>query len=219
MICTSCGHTLPENAKFCPHCGKKTLPAENISVPGDKKRAAFFADSRKAYAFIVLNVAIALLISYFILDSNIQRQKEISATSSTTSEIPEKLKVLIENLKQDPSSPELNIQVGNQLFDIGNFSEATGYYQRALATDSGNVAARIDLAVCYFNIENYRQAIKNMRIALNLSPDHPKGLFNMGVMYMAVGQQDSTQKYWNRLITSFPLSDEAKKARELMQNM
>jgi tetratricopeptide (TPR) repeat protein len=188
-------------------------------MPEDKKGSGFFADSRKAYAFIVLNAAIALLISYFILDSNIQRQREISETSSAAPEIPDKVKVLIENLKQNPSSPELNIEVGNQLFDIGNYSEAAGYYQRALATDSANVAARIDLAVCFFNIENYSQAIKNMRIALKLSPDNHKGLFNMGVMYMTVGQQDSTRKYWNRLITAFPLSDEAKKAHELMQNM
>jgi len=219
MICASCGQILPENAKFCPHCGTKTAPAENKKGSAKKISDGFFADSRRAWAFIALNVAVALLISYLILDSNIQRQTEKAAISGAASEIPAKIKALVEKLKQNPASPELNIQVGNQLFDIGNFSEASGYYQRALVTDSGNVAARIDLAVCFFNVENYDQAIKNMRIALRLAPDHQKGLFNMGVMYMAVGQQDSTQKYWKHLISAFPSSDEAKRARELMQNM
>jgi cytochrome c-type biogenesis protein CcmH/NrfG len=55
--------------------------------------------------------------------------------------------------------------------------------------------------------------------ALQIDPNHQKGLYNIGIMYMNIGKQDSTRKYWERLVTVFPESDEAKNAGEMLKKM
>lgn len=39
MICDGCGHGLPDNAKFCPECGRPVTPAPADDTPADKSDA------------------------------------------------------------------------------------------------------------------------------------------------------------------------------------
>jgi tetratricopeptide (TPR) repeat protein len=132
-------------------------------------------------------------------------------------ELPVEIKAQLEKLAADPESVNLNIETGNLLFDIGRFDEAIPFYQRALGRDSLNIGVQIDLAVCFFNLRNSERAILEMKKALKIEPNHPKGLFNMGIIYYNLGEIEQVRKYWEILMVVHPDGVEAKKAAELLK--
>ena len=224
MNCTNCQYTLPEEAKFCPECGAKVIIPEGLTA--DKKqdtntsnKSAPFSKPVHAFGLVIAAVFVAVLVVFLILDSNrkaIEEKKEISAN---TSEMPEEIKVQLEKLSADPESVALNIEMGNLLFDGGQFGEAIPFYQKALIRDSLNIGVQIDLAVCYFNLRNTDQAILEMKKALRIDPNHPKGLFNLGIIYYNLGKFDEVRRYWEQLMVVHPDGMEAKRAQELLQSI
>ncbi|MCK4559155.1 MAG: tetratricopeptide repeat protein [Calditrichia bacterium] len=218
MICINCKQTLPENAKYCSQCGHKIFPTDNISEK-NKDNSASFLKPAHAYVLILSVVAIAILIVVLILDSNKGKIEKDGNISTNTSELSEETKVQLEKLTKDPESIQLNIEIGNLLFDSGKFDEAILYYQKSLVKDSLNIALQIDLAVCYFNLRKIDRAIVEMKKALIIDPNHPKGLFNIGVIYYTLGEFETAREYWGQLISDDPEGMEAKRAQELLDNL
>jgi tetratricopeptide (TPR) repeat protein len=220
MNCLNCQNKLPEEAKFCPQCGQEvTLLEEDIQSTDKSTKSAPFTKPVHAFALIISAVVIAILIIVLILDSNQKKIEENKETSTNASDIPKEIKVQLEKLAADPESIPLNIEMGNQLFDIGRFDEAIPFYQKALSKDTLNSAVQIDLAVCFFNLRMPEQAITEMQEALKIDPNHPKGLFNMGIIYYNLGKTEKVREYWEKLILNNPDSMEAKKAEDLLQSL
>jgi tetratricopeptide (TPR) repeat protein len=222
MNCTNCNYDLPENAKFCPECGQKITSIE-VEKKTEKshisKKSKSFTKPSQAYGFITLCVVIALTIVFLILDSNRETIEEKKRNSSNTVDIPEEIKVKLEQLAANPESVPLNIEIANLLFDHNQFDQAIPFYQRALQGDPANIAVQIDMAVCYFNLRQFDQAIAEMEKALRIDPDHPKGLFNMGIIYYNLKDFDKVREYWEKLFAAHPDGMEAKRANELLQSL
>ncbi len=218
MNCINCQQPLPKNAKFCPQCGQKKSLTDNISEKNEDNSKPFLKPAH-GYAIILSAVVIALLIVVLILDSNQRKIEQNRDISTNTSELTKEIEVQLEKLAKDPESIQLNIEMGNLLFDIGKFDQAIQYYQKSLVRDSLNIALQIDLAVCYFNLREIDQAIGEMKKALKIDPNHPKGLFNMGVIYYTIGEFDTAREYWGRLISINPELMETKRAQDLLDNL
>ena len=219
MNCINCQQSIPENAKFCPQCGQKIPNSDNSESVKNKKISTAFSKPANAYMLVLSAVAAAILIVVLILNSNQKSIEQTKEISTNTPEISEKIKVQLEKLSKDSESIQLNIEMGNLLFDAGEFDQAIPFYQKALTRDSGNIAVQIDLAVCYFNLRQIDQAILEMDKALKIDPSHPKGLFNMGIIYYNIGDFDKVREYWQRLISINPELMEAKKAQELLDSL
>lgn len=218
MICINCQHRLPENAKYCPLCGHKISPTDNISKKNEDNSAPFSKPAH-AYALILSVAAIVILIVVLILDSNQREIEQNRNISTNTSDLSEEFKIQLEKLAKDPDSIHLNIEMGNLLFDSGKFYEAIPYYQKSLVKDSLNIALQIDLAVCYFYLRKIDRAIVEIKKALKIDPKHPKGLFNIGVIYYTIGEFETAREYWGQLISDDPEGMEAKRAQELLDNL
>jgi tetratricopeptide (TPR) repeat protein len=222
MKCPKCQNPLSEEAKFCPECGHKVSPVVKFT---DKKslnssdKKSTFSKPIHAFGLIMGAAAIALLIVFLIMSSNQEQIEGKKNISPNTQDLPAEVKAQLEELAANPRSIPLNIEMGNTLFDLNRFNEAITFYQRALNLDSSNIEVQIDLAVCFFNLRNVDQAILEMEKALKIDPNHPTGLFNMGIIYYNLGKIDQVRKYWERLTAVHPEGTEARKARELLQNL
>jgi tetratricopeptide (TPR) repeat protein len=219
MICINCQHSLPENSKFCPQCGQKVSISDSTKSIKKEEISTAFSKPANAYILVISAVAAAILIVVLILQSNQQKIENQKNISANTQDLSEEVKAKLEKLAVDPESAQLNIEMGNMLFDAGEFVKAIPFYQKSLTKDSENIAVQIDMAVCYFNLRKIDQAIIEMDKALKIDPNHPKGLFNMGIIYYNIGKFDKVREYWQRLIAINPELTEAKRAQELLMNL
>jgi len=217
MNCKKCLNPLPESAKYCPQCGSIIAPADEANHLS--KISEMLNKPVYAYGLVVLTSIVAMAIVFLIMESN-QRKDDIETkTSPIPSEISTESKALQEKLSTNPDDLQSNIRLGNLLFDSGDFAGAIPFYAHATHLDSLNIAVRIDMAVCYFNLQNYPVAIDNMKKALELEPTHVKGLFNIGVMYSQAGEKEKARRYWDKLIGLYPQSAEGIRARQLLEGL
>ena len=113
MNCLNCQTNLPESAKFCPECGQRVSQPETQAdqiKSESPSNTTTFSKPLQAFGLIFGAVAVAVLIVVLILDSNRQATAEKKEISSTSSEIPEEVKVQLEKLAADPESIPLNIE-------------------------------------------------------------------------------------------------------------
>jgi len=121
---------------------------------------------------------------------------------------------LRDHLKDNPTDTEHWTQLGNLLFDSGQFEEATNAYKTSLEQKPGNNDVRTDYAVCLFNTGQTPAAIRELERVVQSDPKHLTALFNLGIMNLHANRTDEAKKYWNRVIATDPTSDMAKKAQE-----
>jgi tetratricopeptide (TPR) repeat protein len=216
MKCTNCKTLLPQSAKFCPQCGYKVEPPDELPDGTNPKP---LAKPIRAFSLIIAAVAIAMLIVILVLESNKPDTQSKEKISTNTVDNSEEIQSQLEKLQQNPESVTLNIEMGNLLFDSDRYGEAVPYYQKSLSIDPKNISVQIDLAICYFNLQNLDRALVEMKKALDIDPNHPLGLFNMGIIYYNLGDNDKAREYWQRLIAINPELTEAKKAQELIKSL
>jgi len=179
--------------------------------PSDKFTQRYF------YAIIFITALLATLIVLIILASNEPPAKALPDAAQSVK--MERLAALDASLANEPDNPVLNLEMGNKLFDIGNFREAIVYYKRVLHVDSAHLTARVDLGVCYFNLGMIDSALLEMRQSLKSDPNHLQGLFNIGVIYYNMGEITEAQRYWEKLIKQHAESNEAQVARQMLNNI
>jgi len=173
--------------------------------------------TRYFHGIIILTALAATFVVVIILSSNQRPPSAMMDQMQTGSK--DNLGDLRSRLQQSPGDPALNLELGNQLFDQGNYRESTVYYRRVLEQDSLNVPARIDLGVAYFNLGFSDSALTEMKKSLQIDPKHAKGLFNIGVIYYNMGRNSEAQKYWGQLIKEHDGSQEAQIARKMLENI
>ncbi|HLV87734.1 MAG TPA: tetratricopeptide repeat protein [Candidatus Sulfotelmatobacter sp.] len=89
---------------------------------------------------------------------------------------------LLAKLKTDPNNSQLLNQIGSLYKATHQFKEATEYFQRAIAADPKNIAARTDLATCLYYLGDADGAITQLQQALGDAPGDANSLFNLGII-------------------------------------
>ena len=123
---------------------------------------------------------------------------------------------LRERLKTNPTDADHWIQLGNLLFDGGQFDQAVEPYRTALSLRPDNNDVRTDYAVCFFNTGQLNEAATELERVLRSDPNHVTALYNLGVVYSHMNQVDKARIYWNRVVQTAPGSDFARKASEAL---
>ena len=159
----------------------------------------------------------ALVIVLLILSSNVSaRKNKIAQIPEDTRSILTDIEKIRTGLRSAPDDLELNVAMGNNLFDLQKFNAAIPYYKRAMQLAPKNVAVCVDLGVCYFNIQMLDSAEIVMNRALEIEPGHIQALFNLGVIYYNAGKMDQASSQWRKLISEYPGSRESEIAKELL---
>jgi tetratricopeptide (TPR) repeat protein len=74
------------------------------------------------------------------------------------------------------------------------------------------------MGVCYYNLHNYDEAIKQMEKALQYSPKHQIGYLNLGIVNLTAGNLEKSQEWLKKAVQIDPNSEIGKKAQELLES-
>ncbi len=141
-----------------------------------------------------------------------------------TSSLPEppseeEVQAARDQLAADPENAELNINMGNILFDSQKYQEAVDYYAKAIAKQPNNADVLVDAGVCYFNMKDLTKANQYFNLALKANPQHINALYNLGIVALQNSEADKLIQYWTRLQEIAPSSQQAVRASQILQQI
>ncbi|MGH9356075.1 MAG: tetratricopeptide repeat protein [Terriglobia bacterium] len=118
----------------------------------------------------------------------------------------------------NPADPAPRLKLANFLFDRREFAEAIAWYQQVLQRDSRDVDARTDMATCFFNLGDSRQALDELHQALSIEPRHEATLFNLVVVNLEGARNISAaEKALERLRAINPKYPNLDRMRKLLE--
>lgn len=222
-ICPSCKHENEKQAKFCSNCGQKLITKQKIVQANDT--------GSNSNLFLFGALIFAVVVIFLVLNSNLasyQAKLEGRAPKGTVSApakqgpppaVMAKVLALKEQLKKDPYNYELNVEMGNNYFDIGRFKKAVKNYLRAVNKRASDPSVLIDLGVSYFNLGKMDSAKVFMKKALAINANHKQGLYNLGIVYFNQGDTSGAVRYWKKLISVGGNSREAQTAKKFINQL
>lgn len=100
----------------------------------------------------------------------------------------------------NPTSPELDYNLGTALANDGGYEEAIDKLQKALRTQDIQVeaAAHYNMGNTYFRMNNYQSAIKSYEEALKLNPNDLDAKFNLELSRKKLKEQLKPQQDKNQ---------------------
>lgn len=119
---------------------------------------------------------------------------------------------LLEKLKTDPNNTVLLAQVGAIYHSTHQFSQAAGFYDRAVKIDPKNVPLHTKLAISLYRSGDVDGAITQLNQALQYDPHDANSLFNLGMIRLqAKHDGKGALAAWQKLLKTNPdLSPERK---------
>jgi cytochrome c-type biogenesis protein CcmH/NrfG len=115
---------------------------------------------------------------------------------------------LLDNLKSDPSNPDLLARIGNIYYDVKHYPEAIDYYERSLKLQPANAAVRTDMATAYWYSGNADKALAEFNKA--------NTLFNIGIVkWQSKNDAAGAIAVWQKLLDTNPNYE----ARDKVQQM
>jgi serine/threonine protein kinase len=174
-------------------------PANEALLPGDDKgqesqgvirRSSWL---RNAGLFsIVLVLGTALVVGRPAVVKWITHMFASESAPPTNSSVnsgltPEQLaaaNTLLQQLANHPKDASVLKKLGDIYFDGRQWSDAAGYYERALAIDPSDVGVLNDSGSCYLMLKDADKAIERYQGALKYKPDNLPTLLNIGAAYL-----------------------------------
>ena len=103
-------------------------------------------------------------------------------------------------------SPELDVLMarGAALAEIGQTAEAIATFERALAIDPSNAAAKANLGTVSLGVRDYPRARTLLEEALALDPDVSRAHNALGVIAAETGHPDEAITHWKRAVELNP---------------
>ena len=231
-FCNECGYKFEKEYKFCPECGTKVSGSKNTktksteskspSGTGDKK-----LDPKVLYAIFIGGFAVLaiILLTSGILDSTPvsqpvmnQNQVQPNTNSGVNLNNMQMINTLEEKVKQNPEDYQSLLEMAHLKNDSGLFEAAIQNYKTYLDKNPKDADARVDMGVCYFNLKDYPNAIKEMEEAIKYVPDHQIAHLNLGVVNLSAGNLEASKQWLKKAVEINPTTEVGKKAEQLLNN-
>lgn len=116
--------------------------------------------------------------------------------------LPDAVRFLKRAVDASPNDRSALVSLANALFDLGQlgeaarFTEARGYYQKALELDPKDVNVRTDLGLTFYYGEpsDPQGAIREYRKSLEIDPRHEQTLQNLATALIKTGNRKEAEK-------------------------
>lgn len=131
----------------------------------------------------------------------------------------------VEYLKQankiKPDDYETIVNLGNTLFDSGNYTEAEQWYAAALGKKKDDVSVRTDYGLTFLlrQSPDFDRAVAEFNRSLEIDPNHTQTLQNLTVAYTRKGDAAKATETLARLETANPQNSSIAKLREEIQKL
>ncbi|HKQ05456.1 MAG TPA: tetratricopeptide repeat protein [Blastocatellia bacterium] len=96
------------------------------------------------------------------------------------------------------------IEEAKRLKEQGQLDEAIATLKRVIDLDLDNAEAYLELGLAYFEQQDYRQALKVLRVAAGLWPSSGLIHYHLGLAYHALGDQAGVSSIHGALIIIDP---------------
>jgi tetratricopeptide (TPR) repeat protein len=116
--------------------------------------------------------------------------------------LPDAARFLKRAVDANPNDRSALVSLANALFDLGQlgdaarFTEARGYYQKALELDPKDANVRTDLGLTFYFGEpsDPQSAIREYRKSLEIDPRHEQTLQNLATALIKTGNRKEAEK-------------------------
>lgn len=178
---------------------------------------------------ILLGISLLVLVAAVLIASGVFQSPKSEGESPVSQQTAPQQKTVdlnavnelneLENrVKAQPENLEQMLMLAHSLNDAGFFDRAISYYKQYLGKKPGSPEVIIDMGVCYFNLKQFEKADSIMRTALKLAPNHPIGLYNLGIVNMAAGNMQEAKKWFNLVMEKHPGSQQAEQAKQILES-
>jgi protein O-GlcNAc transferase len=123
---------------------------------------------------------------------------------------------LEEELKQKPDHPPILMRLAELARDGGQPKQAAELLKRAVAADSKNVDARLELSRTLYEIDDVDGAFTETKRILTDNPNQVDALYNIGAIYANLGKADLARQYWTQAVATDPNSDSGRKSADAL---
>lgn len=179
----------------------------------------------KKILFVSSIVIIALVFLLFrkeLFDSSVnQNEQQVNNQSSGTGIDLSNLNEITElenTVKANPNDKSSIVQLANLLQDSGLYDRAIIYYKKYLELDPTDSNARVDMGICFYNVNDFQSAIAEMEAALKYQPKHQLAHLNLGIVNLTAGNIDVSKEWFRKAFEIDPNSQAGKRAQELLQS-
>ena len=121
-------------------------------------------------------------------------------------------------IKTNPEDYKSLLELAHLKNDSGLYEAAIQNYKTYLDKNPKDADARIDMGVCYFNLQDFPKAITEMETALKYQPNHQIALLNLGVVNLSAGNLEKSKEWLKKAVELDPTSEVGKKAEQLLNN-
>jgi len=135
----------------------------------------------------------------------------------TTQILSTQTQPLLQRLQANPKDAAAMIELGNIYFDASQWSEAIGYYSRALEITPRNADARTDMGIAIYYSGDPDHALKEFDRALKDDPRHSQTLFNVGIVRLnGKNYPKDALQAWEKLLQIDPNYQDRARVEGLM---
>jgi cytochrome c-type biogenesis protein CcmH/NrfG len=240
--CSVCGHRNPPDAPVCGSCGARLLSAVTPRKPqgeGEQKprktQPATPAGRRIEPWQLISGAAVIILLTYLIStslsDKGSNQSPSAAPVTAPAAVVPLQGMNKVDTapfelaVRQNPADLGAQLRLANILHDNGDYTRAIETYKTYLSKDPVNPDARVDLGICYFEVakqglenpaEYYKLALKEMQTVIRKTPNHQPAAFNLGIVYLNMGDVAESNKWFTRAVEINQHSDLGHRAQNIL---
>jgi len=199
------------------NCGVRLKPLKEESKKGIDSYILIGAAFLAAIIIILLIYNNNQSIITAKVNSAVSKTTNKSAVQKSRNQPSMKMMQKIQQLKvayqKNPKDYQINEQLGNSYFDIGQYDKAIIHYRNSVRVKDNQPDLLIDLGVAYFNSHMPDSALFFVKKAIAVKPDHSQGLYNLGIIYYNLNKPRQAIRAWQKLVDRHPESKEAQIAK------
>lgn len=236
IVCKACGQTNDPKAQFCQACGvrlgappppkhKQPKPPKSSKPQASEKRKDYWP-----YVAVVATLALVAVVVYTEWFSSTPASSSSAAKDFPSAQAPKVSAKDIETARQaadaNPDDMSLRLRLANMQQDAGFYLPAIENYKKYLTKEGTDANAKVDMGVCYYNLgltdsvhafDDYSAAVKEIRQAFSAVPSHQPAAFNLGIVFLQMGEMDSSNAWFKRAAAINGQTDLGKRAQKILE--
>jgi uncharacterized membrane protein YvbJ len=223
-VCFSCGILLNENKRTRKFTAKQETKKQSLKTNGNKKIVSEekVLDNRKMLIIssAIIGVFILALVFSGFFDAEVKKSVSPMNNQPSGSGVNlanmEEINKLETAVTANPDDLESTLHLAHLLQDSGLYEKAINNYNKYLTKNPENADARVDMAICYYNLGDNTTAISEMESALKYQPKHQIAHLNLGIVNLASRNISASKDWFQKTVELDPNSEAGKRAQELL---
>jgi len=149
------------------------------------------------------------------MDGNVQPDR-----SNVRSEFMQEYMRLREKVESQPADDTSDVLIyARMLLDAHQAEASVKYFERYHEATPDNISVMLDLSVAYFDSRQTEKAEAVTKLLLSKDPGNTTGMYNLGAIFVATDREQEAKKVWGELVSKYPDSPDAKRAKEVLATL